>query len=111
MSKRRNARACLLCGVIQNQRLFVDQGCPNCESLLNLRSNDELVAYCTSPVYEGTVAMMQTGDSWVAKWLRIDALAVGTYAVKVQGRLPEEVVEDLGRRGITYRPRDGSVQD
>ena len=36
--------------------------------------------------------------------------AKGLYAVRVTGRIPPEIQDELDRRGITYRPRD-SLQD
>lgn len=36
--------------------------------------------------------------------------AKGLYAVRVNGRIPPEIQDELDRRGITYRPRD-SLQD
>jgi len=37
--------------------------------------------------------------------------ARGMYAVRVKGRIPEEVEADLENRGIKYRPRDQTDQD
>lgn len=47
----------------------------------------------------------------VAKWLRVDGFEDGLYAVKVKGRLPEDIIGDLASKGVVYRPRDGSVQE
>lgn len=41
----------------------------------------------------------------------IDKFQKGVYAIVVYGRVPEDVEDDLERRGVTYRPRDGSVRD
>lgn len=65
----------------------------------------------TSPMYEGTVAMIEPSDSWVAKWQRYENFTPGMYAIKVTGRLAEDVQSELERRRINYRPRDGSVQE
>jgi transcription elongation factor SPT4 len=73
---------------------------------------------------------MNPKDSWVARWQRIgkgrepsdilylvlicsklDKFQQGVYAIRVYGRIPEDVEDDLERRGISYRPRDGSVQE
>lgn len=101
----------MVCGIVQPQREFLAQGCPNCESLLPFKGDDELVQDCTSPTFEGLVALANNEESWVAKWLRIDGFQKGLYAIKVAGRLPPDVVSDLAERGITYRPRDGSAQE
>lgn len=103
----------MLCGIIQTYRKFVDLGCPNCESVLHYQDNeDNQVQDCTSPSFEGLVAL---GDdeqqSWVAKWLRIDSFVAGLYAVKVNGKLPAHIIEELSGQNIAYRPRDGSAED
>jgi len=74
---------------------------------------------------------MHPKDSWVARWQRVgkildnkqmcfnvlkssfylDKFQKGVYAIVVYGRVPEDVEDDLERRGVTYRPRDGSVKD
>lgn len=41
----------------------------------------------------------------------IDKFQKGVYAIVVYGRVPEDVEDELDRRGVTYRPRDGSVKD
>jgi transcription elongation factor SPT4 len=61
--------------------------------------------------FEGQVALCDTSASWVAKWLRIDGFQTGMYAVKVNGKVPEDIVQDLLGKGVVYRPRDGSAQD
>ncbi|KAJ8096816.1 Spt4/RpoE2 zinc finger-domain-containing protein [Lipomyces tetrasporus] len=107
----RTERACLVCGIVRTFNAFCEQGCPNCDSLLSLQNSEENVHACTSPSFEGLVAMSEPEKSWVARWLRIDGFQPGTYAVKVNGRLPEEIVQSLDAQGVRYRPRDGSVQD
>lgn len=42
------------------------------------------------------VAMVRPEKSWVARWQRIERRRPGLYAVKVLGRLPEEVADELG---------------
>jgi transcription elongation factor SPT4 len=73
---------------------------------------------------------MHPKDSWVGRWQRvgkklelcylmhmfnstflIDKFQKGVYAIVVYGRVPEDVEDELDRRGVTYRPRDGSVKD
>ena len=47
-----------------------------------------------------------TSDSIVAaKYVK------GMYAVRVKGRVPEDVEAELESRNIRYRPRDGTDQD
>lgn len=40
--------------------------------------------------------MVRTGKSWVARWQRLQERKPGMYAVKVTGRLPEEIADQLG---------------
>ena len=48
----------------------------------------------------------QISDSIVAaKYVK------GMYAVRVKGRVPEDVEAELESRNIRYRPRDGTDQD
>ncbi|KAI5956588.1 SPT4 [Candida jiufengensis] len=107
----RSERACMLCGIIQPMKRFQVDGCPNCESLLHYTESGN-VTQCTSPSFEGLVALGEANKgSWVAKWLRIDSFAPGLYAVKVNGKLPPMIVEELEEQSIIYRPRDGSAED
>lgn len=104
-------RACLLCGIVQSLGQFRNEGCPNCESVLHFQDNDDVIRECASPTFEGIVAVRGSSQSWVAKWLRIENFVPGQYAVRVSGKLPDDIKNDLYSQGIEYRPRDGSVQD
>jgi transcription elongation factor SPT4 len=55
--------------------------------------------------------MMQPSKSWVGRWQRIDKFKKGMYAIRITGRLPIAIEEELQDRDIKYRPRDGSVMD
>ena len=66
---------------------FVREGCPNCESVLDLAGHSDLVQECTSQVYEGLVTLADPKSSWVAKWQRLDTYRPGVYAVKVVGNV------------------------
>lgn len=84
---------------------FKRNGCPNCEEYLHLVGNEEAIELCTSNVYEGLIAMADPARSWVAKWQRIDKYQRGTYATKVMGVLPEDVVTSLAEEyNIRYIP-------
>lgn len=65
---------------------FFQKGCPNCEGTLALAGNSDTIQECTSQVFEGLLALNST-QSWVAKWLRMENFATGTYAVKVVGEV------------------------
>ncbi|KAF6009754.1 hypothetical protein HII13_000540 [Brettanomyces bruxellensis] len=90
---------------------FRNDGCPNCESVLHFTDNEDMIRECTSPTFEGLVAYKGEKTSWVARWLRIENFVPGMYAVRVSGKLPEDISGDLYSQGIEYRPRDGSVRD
>lgn len=61
------------------------EGCPNCESTLQLRGNNDAIQECTSQVFEGLIAIRDPTASWVARWQRLDNYVPGTYATKVTG--------------------------
>ncbi|CAI5759707.1 unnamed protein product [Candida verbasci] len=108
----RTERACMLCGIIKPYSTFRKDGCINCESLLHFQENDENISECTSPSFEGLVALgRENRKSWVARWLRIDTFEPGLYAVKVNGKLSPEYIGKLEDNNIIYRPRDGSAND
>ncbi|KAI8885879.1 transcription initiation Spt4 [Backusella circina FSU 941] len=108
---KRQLRACLLCSLIKNASQFRANGCENCEEILQMRGSMDRVSECTAAKFEGAIALMNPKDSWVARWQRIDKFQQGVYAIRVYGRIPEDVEDDLERRGIPYRPRDGTVQE
>ncbi|KAL2916059.1 transcription elongation factor spt4 [Polyrhizophydium stewartii] len=108
---KRRWRACLLCSLVKTQAQFKRDGCDNCEEVLRFKGNMERVMMCTSGQYDGLVAMMRPDASWVARWQRVDKFHKGLYAVRVTGRLPQDIEDDLARRSLKYRPRDGSVKD
>jgi len=68
------------------------------------------VTACTTTSFDGMIAMINPEASWVARWQRIDKYVRGVYAIRVTGRVPEDVLDELEARGINYRPRD-SIQD
>ncbi|EPX71161.1 transcription elongation factor complex subunit Spt4 [Schizosaccharomyces octosporus yFS286] len=100
---RSRSRACLICGVVLPHTVFANKGCPN-------DGVDDVETF-TSPVFEGIMAMMVPTESWVARWQRIDNFTPGIYATRVQGVLSDDIVESLRRRGINYRPRNGTPWD
>lgn len=67
-----------------------------------MRAGRELVSRCSST--RPDVACANT-SALVAKYVR------GMYAIRVVGRVPEDVEEELAGRGMTYRPRDGHADD
>ena len=91
----RNLRACLLCSLIKSFDEFEVAGCDNCERILQLKQNRDMIYDCTSSNFDGLTAVMSSEDSWVAKWLRIDNLSPGVYAISVSGRLPPGIQREL----------------
>jgi transcription elongation factor SPT4 len=85
-------RACLRCSLLKTFSQFVDSGCENCDFLGMAGENDK-VHECTTAYFEGSVALIQPGGSWVARWQRIVTYVPGLYALAMQGRLPDDMLE------------------
>lgn len=85
-------RACLRCTLIKSFDQFVDEGCENCP-FMHLKDDQRRVQECTTPYFEGMVAMMQPESSWVSQWQRIQDFYPGLYAVLVTGELPEAITD------------------
>ncbi|KAK0206006.1 transcription initiation protein spt4 [Desarmillaria ectypa] len=107
----RQMRACLLCSVIQTSADFRKDGCPNCDSILQLRDNPERIQSCTTQYFDGIIAVTDPEKSWVARWQRTSKFVRGMYAVRVKGRISEDIEAELEAAGIKYRPRDQTEQD
>lgn len=91
-----------------------------------MKGSPDRIQSCTSTYFDGIVALVDSETSWVGRWQRIckapfptscvsvdgypDRQAAGNvrgmYAVRVKGRVPEDVEAELESRGIKYRPRD-----
>ena len=97
----------MLCSILLPQSTFHRDGCPNCESVLNLAGSAENINECTSSNFNGTIALTQPDGSWVAKWMRLEGYVPGTYAVQVVGTLPEEALDAVKAAGVRYVARDG----
>ncbi|KAF2736835.1 transcription initiation Spt4 [Polyplosphaeria fusca] len=110
-NQHRYMRACMVCSIVRTEATFVQSGCPNCDQFLELTGNKEAVQECTSSVFDGLVTVTDTSKSWVARHQRLEGYVPGVYAVQVEGILPEEVLISLENAGITYIPRDGSVNE
>ncbi|CAG8537315.1 16165_t:CDS:2, partial [Cetraspora pellucida] len=85
---------------------FKREGCDNCESFLRLRGHSDKVKECTSPDYDGIIALMKPrANSFISKAKKLTRYVPGTYAVGVSGELPDWVEEILMDEGI-YISRD-----
>ncbi|KAG6830953.1 hypothetical protein H0H92_013664 [Tricholoma furcatifolium] len=73
---------------------------------MGMKGNSERIASCTTTYFDGVIAVVDPENSWVARWQRTGKYVKGMYAVRVKGRVPEDVEHELESRGIKYRPRD-----
>ncbi|KAJ2617774.1 transcription elongation factor spt4 [Coemansia guatemalensis] len=108
---KRQLRACLICGIVQNHHVFRDAGCPNCERLVKMAGQSDVVADCTSGTFDGITAVLQPRMSWVCKFAHVNNYQPGVYAAHVAGRIPEDIEDMLAQNGISYHPRDGSADE
>ncbi|KAJ5523491.1 uncharacterized protein N7484_001366 [Penicillium longicatenatum] len=108
-NQQRHLRACMVCSIVQSHTKFQRDGCPNCETSLQLRGNSDAIQECTSQVFEGLIAVRDPTVSWVARWQRLDNYVPGTYATKVTGTLPDYIIGSLEDSGVKYVPRDGTT--
>ena len=94
-----------------------------------MKGYPDRIQSCTTTHFEGVIAVIDPDNSWVARWQRTctSFLSVsgvyrslmlasakyvkGMYAVRVKGRVPDDVEGELESRNIRYRPRDGTDQD
>jgi len=109
--QQRNMRACMVCSIVRTHQQFLQQGCPNCEDILELINNPEQINDCTSQVFEGLITVADTKRSWVARYQRLEGYVPGVYATQVEGILPDDVLGAVENAGINYVPRDGSEQE
>ncbi|TFK64907.1 transcription initiation Spt4 [Pluteus cervinus] len=109
--KSKQLRACLLCSIILLPAEFRKTGCPNCEELMQMKGSPDRIATCTTTYFDGVISVIDPETSWVARWQRTSKYVRGVYAVRVKGRIPEDVESELDSRGIKYRPRDQTEQD
>lgn len=97
----RKLRACMVCGLVQSFDAFLGEGCPNCEPFLALRGSEERVLDSTSSTFSGLIGLVQPAGSWVARWQGIgETKEKGLYAVRVVGRLMDDVQDICEARGI-----------
>ncbi|KAF9498246.1 transcription elongation factor SPT4 [Pleurotus eryngii] len=110
-ARSKQLRACLLCSIVMMPAAFRRDGCPNCEEIMQMKGSQDRIAACTTQYFDGAIAVMDPDHSWVARWQRTSKYVRGMYAVRVKGRIPEDVETELENRGLKYRPRDQTDQD
>jgi transcription elongation factor SPT4 len=89
-------RCCIHCRLIKTLDQFIDQGCENCP-FFNMEGDEERVRDATSSEYQGLVSSIDPKGSWTSKWLHLKDKYPGSYALEVQGELPE-YLQDIIRR-------------
>ncbi|KAK0523220.1 transcription elongation factor spt4 [Tilletia horrida] len=87
-------RACLQCNFVQRGSEFNAKGCPNCQESLEMAQDLQRVAQFTTSRFDGILAMLEPEKSWVARWQRIENRVPGLYAVKVKGKVPQELLRE-----------------
>lgn len=60
-----------------------------------MKNSNDRVMDCTTASFTGMAAMMKPSKSWVSKWQRSDQAQLGIYALKVFGKLSDEVLDEL----------------
>lgn len=100
----KGVRACMRCGLIKTLDQFLEDGCDNCP-FLDMAGNHERCNLCTTAFFEGQVAVMDPGESWTAKWIRVDLYLPGVYAISITGQFDREIEEELENRGCRWRCR------
>ena len=95
-------RACKRCGLLKTFEQFYEYGCENCP-FFEMPDDQERVAECTSSFYGGVVSVIEPGESWMAKWLRLKRAMPGCYAMTVEGSYSEEIMVMLQNRNIKSR--------
>lgn len=94
-----------------------------------MKGTTDRYTHCTTLYFDGVISVIDPETSWVARWQRtcepllqvsykgstefcfLAKYVRGMYAVRVKGRIPEDVEAELESRGIKYRPRDQTDQD
>ena len=105
----KGVRACLRCGLLQEEIDFFEQGCPNCP-FLDFHASDQ-TKQLTTPHYAGILSMLHGEDSWVARFLGVDSLVAGLYGIEVYGEFPQDILEELEEQNIPYRAERPPRQD
>lgn len=92
-SASKKLRACLLCSFLATPSEFKKEGCPNCEAVLEvpppraarccfadgwqLKGDSDRIMDCTTPHYDGCIALISPAASWVVRAARAGAGLTG----------------------------------
>mmetsp|Transcript_22023 Transcript_22023/g.50307 ORF Transcript_22023/g.50307 Transcript_22023/m.50307 type:complete len:264 (-) Transcript_22023:94-885(-) len=103
----KNQRACLRCKLILTKEQFEDEGCANCEEVLEMAGNAGAVLACTTSLFKGEMAFMRP-DSFGARFTGLTRKKrMGLYAHHVRGEIPESYLQG---RGVS-EPVGGASED
>lgn len=89
--KSNHLRACLICGLVKEPHQFRESGCENCGALVDIDRSDFLDS-CTTPNFEGFLAITQPQTSWVAKWQRISMFTLAVLPIQTNTKVPNFLV-------------------
>ncbi|CAN8073306.1 unnamed protein product [Agarophyton chilense] len=92
-------KACMSCSLIKTTQQFYNDGCDNCP-FMSLNGDKERISACTTSQFVGTYVVMNPSKSWVAKWQRVASFAPGAYAIHIDARMPNDIVEQLEENRI-----------
>lgn len=76
-----------------------------------MAGSSDTVGECTSSNFNGIIALMDTQNSWVARYHRLQGYKSGMYAVQVIGNLNEEYVDAVRAAGMRFVRRDGRKEE
>jgi transcription elongation factor SPT4 len=78
--------------IIKPSHYFKQHGSPNC------------------PSFKGSIALAESGRSWVARWQRLDSYVLWTYAMAVSGDPGDMLIEKIEQEGHVYFNRTQSFE-
>ena len=82
------------CSLIKTVAQFVSDGCENCD-FMGYQMDRERVNACTTSAFVGAFVSIKPRTSWVAKWQRVSSFVPGAYAISIDARIPDDIVEQL----------------
>lgn len=92
-------KACMSCSLIKTVPQFVEDGCDNCP-FMGYQSDRERVLACTTSSFTGSYVALKPTSSWVAKWQRVSRFVPGAYAVSIEAKMPDDIIELLEQNRI-----------
>ena len=94
-------------------KAFIDYGCPNCEKSLHYQYNDnKQVQDCTSPSFEGLVALGEDNKGVMGSTM-VKNRFLYSWIICCQSEWEITTFNnaELEEQNVIYRPRDGSAED